>query len=160
MSTTQKEAATSSTSLFSIAPQQTNGLSQGSVLFYKDTNCGNVLSSVATPLILNDCLNIPTGGIVAIQINSLPNCTAWGTPLFLVSNLGDCKASTAGSTPNTGVVKKCMSFSKGDEIGSVMFSCFGAGMGPVSAGASMLGLQQSAMLLILQAFFLYQALKG
>jgi len=79
--------ATSSTVLIGGAPSQTNSPSQGSVFFYQDGACASPLTDTPTPLLLGECQNVPTpSGILAVSIASLPNCTQYGTPIFVVSN--------------------------------------------------------------------------
>jgi hypothetical protein len=137
MTSTQNTATPpTATSLFGGAPQQTYASSQGSILLYKDANCASPLSNTATPLLLGDCLNVPVSGIIGIEINSLPACGDFGTPLLIVSNQPDCKGSTAGASADDGVVMNCQKMDQGNEIGSMRFECFGHGTASVTASGA------------------------
>jgi hypothetical protein len=64
-------------------------------------------------------------GIGAVSIDSLPTCSDNCSPVLIVSNLADCKSSTAEVSLDGGVVDGCQAFSSGVDIGSVQFACFG-----------------------------------
>lgn len=130
------EAAAASSTLFGGSPSQTYAPSQGSVNLYQDSSCSLPLSDSATPLIVGQCLNAPISGIQGASLSSLPVCGDYGTPLLIVSNVPDCKNSTAGSSADSGVVGKCEAFSSGADIGSMELVCFGNGISSVSRTAA------------------------
>lgn len=102
-------SAAATTTLFGGTPFQSNAASQGSVLFYTDTSCGNPLSNSPTPLVYGDCINVPIGGVKALSIQSLPACSDYGTPILLVSDQDGCKNSTQGTGADSGVTRELSS---------------------------------------------------
>jgi hypothetical protein len=125
------EPAPASSTLFGNGPHQTYAPSQGTVQLYKDTGCSLPLSEAGTPLVIGQCLNAPISGIKGASLSTLPTCGNYGTPLLIVSNVPDCKNSTAGTGADGGVVGKCEAFSSGNDIGSVELVCFGNGISSV-----------------------------
>jgi hypothetical protein len=113
------------TSLLGNIPNEINTPSQGSIILYENNDCTLPLTHSATPLLLEECYNVPVTGICAVSIDSIPTCSDNGSPILIVSNLADCKPSTAGVSANGGVVGGCQTFSSGIDIGSVQFTCFG-----------------------------------
>jgi hypothetical protein len=126
------EPAPASSTLFGNSPYQTYAPSQGSVYLYKDSSCNLALTDSATPLLVGQCLNSPISGIKGASIASLPSCSDYGSPLLIVSNVPNCKNSTAGSSADNGVGGTCNSFSSGVEIGSMELICFGDGISSVT----------------------------
>lgn len=122
----------SSSAPFGAGPYQTHTPSQGSITLYQDDSCESPLSNTATPLILGQCENMPFSGVQAVSINSVPTCSNYGTPILIVSDQPDCKNSTFGTGPDSGVVGKCQAYSTGANIGSVEFICYGSGISAVS----------------------------
>lgn len=129
------ERAASST-LFGSAPSQTYPPSQGSIFLYTDSSCYYPLSRKPTPLILSECQNTPISGIRAVEINSLPTCGDYGTPILLVSNQADCQNSSAGTGADSGVVGNCLAYSSGVDIGSMKFICNGSGISAAAASST------------------------
>jgi hypothetical protein len=113
------------TPLLGNIPNEINMPSQGSIILYENNDCTLPLTQLATPLLLEGCYNVPVTGIRAVSIDSTPTCSNDGSPILIVSNLADCKSSTAGVSANGGVVGGCQTFSSGIDIGSVQFTCFG-----------------------------------
>lgn len=113
------------TPLLGNIPNEINTPSQGSIILYENNDCTLPLTQSATPLLLGECYNVPVTGIRAVSIDSIPTCSDNGTPVLIVSNLADCKPSTAGVSVNGGVVGGCQTFSSGIDIGSMQFTCFG-----------------------------------
>jgi len=113
------------TPLLGNIPNEINTPSQGSIILYENNDCTLPLTQSATPLLLEECYNVPVTGICAVSIDSIPTCSDNGIPILIVSNLADCKPSTARVSANGGVVGGCQTFSSGIDIGSVQFTCFG-----------------------------------
>jgi hypothetical protein len=135
MSAAQPTAApTLITTLFGGGPTQTDTPSQGSIYLYKSNNCTSLLSDTATPLILGNCLNMPISDIASVEINFLPACDDFGTPLLLVSDQLDCRNSTHGTGADSGETLTCLTFGGGEvkvSLGSVEFKCYGSGISSV-----------------------------
>jgi hypothetical protein len=123
--------------LFGGAPYQTEAPSQGSINLYKDEACTEPFFNSATPLLLGECLNMPVeDSIAAVSINTLPNCPDYGNAFLIVSNLIDCKNSTAGPSADGGATDTCQAISTGTDIGSVQFACYGNGISSVRGYAA------------------------
>ncbi len=124
-------AAEPSSTLFGGAPYQTDAPTQGTITFYTDMSCLTPLTDTPTPLILGECLNVPLpDGGLSVNINSLPTCDNYGTPILVVSDQPDCKNSTLGAEADGGQLDVCKAYSSGTDIGSVQFICFGKGIAP------------------------------
>lgn len=131
-------AASASATLFGGLPSTTSAPSQGSVTLYTDSSCNVPLSQNPTPLLVGSCFNAPIAGINAVSINTLPLCPDYGTPLLVISNVKDCKNSTAGTGADRGAVDKCQGFSSSvekTEVASMEFVCYGRGVSSVESGA-------------------------
>jgi hypothetical protein len=107
---------------------------QGLITLYANNDCTSPLTQPTVPVLLGECYNLPATGIrsVSIDSSSLPACDDDSSPLLIVSNLADCKPSTAeiSAADGDGAADSCQAFSSGVDggsVGSVRIACFGGG---------------------------------
>ncbi|CZR60752.1 uncharacterized protein PAC_10648 [Phialocephala subalpina] len=129
-----------SSTLFGGSPSTTSIPSQGSITLYKGASCNIPLSENPTPLLVGSCFNVPiANSINSVSINTLPSCPDYGTPLLVVSNVKDCKNSTAGTGADGGALDVYQGLSssvENNQVASMEFVCYGRGVSSAKGGAA------------------------
>jgi len=111
--------ATSSRTVVRTAPGQT--LPQGSITLYTNESCSSAMCDMPTYLMAGRCHNIPSSGVSAVSISSLPTCGENGIAVLRLWDQPNCESSTA--TAETADIGKCQAYSTGADIQSTKFVC-------------------------------------